>query len=72
MRKKVPTEYFRRLRKVLESNLNGENLVQEVNTWAASLLRYSVAFISWRKRQLHDIDRKTRTLFAIYDGNHNI
>ena len=31
-----------------------------------SLLRYSAAFISWRKSELQAIDRKTRKLFTIY------
>ena len=38
MKLKVSKEYFKRLKKVLKSKLNGENLVQEVNTWAVSLL----------------------------------
>ena len=46
--------------------MNGGNLVQGVNTWAVSLLRYSAAFISWRKCELQAIDRKTRKLFTIY------
>ena len=36
-----------------------------------SLLRYSAAFISWRKRELQAIDRKTRKLFIIYGGLHS-
>ena len=45
---KVSKEYFKRLRKVLiKSKLNSGNLVQGVDTWAVSLLRYSSAFISW-------------------------
>ena len=49
MNLKVSKEYFRKLKKVLKSKLNGGNLVQGVNTWAVPLLRYSAAFISWRK-----------------------
>ena len=45
MKLKVYKEYFRRLKKVLKSKLNGGNLVQGVNTWAVSLLRHSAAFI---------------------------
>ena len=52
MKLKVYKEYFRRLRKVLKSKLNGRNLDQRVNTWAVSLLRYSAAIISWRKCEL--------------------
>ena len=40
MKLKVSKEYFRRLKKVLKSKLNGENLVQGVNTWEVFLLRY--------------------------------
>ena len=56
----VSKEYIRRLRKVLKSKLNGGNLVCGVNTWAVSLLRYSATFVSWRKSELHPIDRKSR------------
>ena len=59
-------EYSRRLRKVLKSKLNGGNLVRRVNTWAVSLLRYSAAFVSWRKSELQARDRKTRKLLNIY------
>ena len=68
MKLKVSKEDFRRLKKVLKSELNGGILVQGVNTWAVSLLRYSAAFISWRKCELQVIDRKTRKLFTIYGG----
>ena len=62
----VLKEYIRRLRKILKSKLNGGNLVRGVNTWALSLLRYSVAFVSWRKSELQAIDRNIRKLFTIY------
>ena len=65
MKLKVSKEYFRRLRKVLKSKLNGGNLDQGVNTWAVSLLRYSAAIISWRKCELQAIDKKTRKLFNV-------
>ena len=66
----VLKEYIRRLRKVLKSNLNGRNLVCGVNTWAVSLLRYSAAFVSWRKSELQAIDRKTWKFFTIYGALH--
>ena len=52
MKLKVSKEYFRRLKKVLKSKLNGGNLVQGVNIWAVSLLRCLAAFISCRKCEL--------------------
>ena len=58
------------LRKVLKSKLNGGNLVRGVNAWAVSLIRFSAAFVSWRKSELQAIDRKTRKLFTIYGALH--
>ena len=52
------------------SKLNRGNLVQGVNTWAVSLLRYSAALISWSKCELQALDRKTRKIFTIYGGFH--
>ena len=54
-------EYIRRLRIALKSKLNGGSLGRGVNAWAVSLLRYSAAFVSWRKSELQAIDRKTRS-----------
>ena len=71
MKLNVSKEYIRRLRKVFKSKLNGGNLVHGVNTWAVSLLRYSAAFVSWRKSELEAIDRKTRKLFTIYGALHS-
>ena len=70
MKLNVSKEYITRLRKVLKSKLNGGNIIHGVNTWAVSLSRYSVAFVSWRKSELQAIDRKTRMLFTIYGALH--
>ena len=70
MKLNVWKEYIGRLRKILKSKLNGGNLVQGVNTWAVSLLRYSAVFVSWRESELQAIDRKTTKLFTIYGALH--
>ena len=70
MKLNVLKENIRRIRKVLKSKLNGGNLVCVVITWAVSLLRYSAAFVSWRKSELQAIDRKTRELFTICGALH--
>ena len=51
--------------------MNGGNLVQGVNTWAMSFLRYSEEFFSRRKCELQSIHRKTRKSFTIYAGLHS-
>ena len=70
MKLNVSKEYIRRFRKVLKSKLKFVNVVRGVNTWAVSLSRYSVAFVSWRKIELMAIDRKTRKLFTLYGAVH--
>ena len=55
----------------MKSKLNGGNLVRGVNTGTVSLLRYSGAFVSWRKSELQGIDRKTSKLFMIYGALHS-
>ena len=41
MKVKVKKEYHRRVRKVLETNLNNRNIFKAINTWAISVLMYS-------------------------------
>ena len=45
IKEKVKTEYYRRVRKILETQLNGPNITTGINTWPISLLRYSTAFL---------------------------
>ena len=70
MKLNVSKEYIRRLRKVLNSKLNGGNLVRGVNARAVSLLRYSAAFVSWWKSEVQAIDRKTKNLCTVYGALH--
>ena len=66
----VSKEYSKRLRIDLNSKLNCGNLVRGVNIWAVPLLRYSPAFVSWRKSELQAIDRKMWKFFTIYGALH--
>ena len=70
MKETVTKEYKRRVRKILETKLNGGNLVKAINTWAIPLLRYSAAFLDWRKSELQDLDKKTRKLLTMHNGLH--
>ena len=70
MKDKVKKEYYRRVRKVLERNLNSRNVFKAINTWAVSVVRYSAAFLGWSRLQLEGIDRRTRKLLTMHNGNH--
>ena len=58
MKDKVKKEYFRRVRKVLETKLKSGNVFKAINTWAVSVVRYSAAFLGWSRLQLEEIDRR--------------
>ena len=70
MKENITKEYKRRVRKVLETKLNGENMIKGINIWAVSLIRYSAAFLDWTKEEKQGIDRKTRKLITMHRGLH--
>ena len=56
------------MRKILETKLNGGNIITGINTWAISLLRYSAAFLDWTGSELEQMDRRTRKLMTIHQA----
>ena len=66
MKEKLITEYKRRLRLILKSNLNGRNKIQAINTWAVALLRYGAGIIDCRVDELKKIDRTKRKTLTMY------
>ena len=70
MKDGIRKEYFRRLRKILKSKLNGGNVIKAINSRAVSLVRYGAGIIDWAKDELRQIDRKTRKLLTIYHALH--
>ena len=70
MKFKVTTEYYRRVKKVLRSQLHGRFTFRAINTLAVPLLRYGTGIINWRKDELKNIDIKTRKMLR-YNGAHH-
>ena len=70
MKSKIKIEYFRRLKKVLKSKLNGKNVIVVINTRAVSVPRYGAGIINWTKAELESMDRKTRKRMTIYGMLH--
>ena len=66
MKQNVQKEYFRRVRKILKSKLNGGNIIKAINARAVSVIRYSAGIIDWTKEELQIMNRKTRKLLTIY------
>ena len=70
MKEKVRSEYTRRVKLLLESKLNGGNVIKAINTWAVAVLRYSGGILDWTQDELKCIDRKTRKLMTINRALH--
>ena len=66
MKGKIKTEYYRRVRKILETKLNDGNIITGINTWAVSLLRYSATFLDWVEAELEQMNRRIRKLMTIH------
>ena len=66
MKENVTKEYYRRVRKILKSKLNGGNVINAINTRAVAIIRYGAGIIKWTKEELRNIDRKTRKLMNIH------
>ena len=52
MKEKIPKEYLRSTRKLLEIKINCRNLMKGINTWAVPLVRYSRPFLKWTRDEL--------------------
>ena len=70
MKEKFMKEYLIRTRKLLETKLYCRNLVQEQNTWAVHLVRYSEAFSKWTREELKLMDQRTRKLMTMHKALH--
>ena len=72
MKNKVKKEYYRRVRKVLETKLNNGNVFKVINILAVSVVRYSAAFLQWLRLELQEIDRRTRKSLIMQNGFHPV
>ena len=66
MKEKVKTEYYKRVRKILETKLNGGNIITGINTWAILSLRYSAAFLDWTGAELEQMGKRTIKLMTMH------
>ena len=65
MKGKVEKEYYKRIKAVLKSKLNGGNIINAINIWAVVTVRYRAGKINWNKGDLDKIDRQTQKLLIM-------
>ena len=62
MKGNVMKEYYRRVKKLLETKVNSVNDFKAINTWEVSVVTYSVVFLRGSRVQLQEIDREKKWL----------
>ena len=70
VKRSMKKEYIRRVKKTLCPKLNAGNVIKVINSWAVSVLSYSGGIVNWTKRELAELDRKTRKLLTIHGALH--
>ena len=70
MKELVMKEYMRRVKLVAGSWLYGGNMMQSVNTWAVSVVRYTAGILEWTEAELKMMDVKTRKMLAAKGALH--
>ena len=70
MKNKVRKDYYRRIRKVLQSKLNGGNVIKAMNSWAVAAVRYTAGIVDWKVDELKNMDRKTRKIMTMNHALH--
>ena len=66
----VQVEHEGRLKSRLKSKLNGGNLVKAVNTYAASVVRYTSGIVKWTKEEQETLDSISRKQLTQYGALH--
>ena len=60
MKVKIKKEYKRRIKLVLNSELNARNRITAINTLAVPVVLYSYGIIDWKLNEIQDLDKMTR------------
>ena len=59
VRNSATAKYLCKVRQVLGSQLNGQNKIQAVNTYALTFIKYPGGIITWPKWEIEAIDINT-------------
>jgi hypothetical protein len=70
IKENLEKQFYLRIKSILKSKLNGNNLIKAVNTYAVPLLTYSFGVIKWSKTNLQNINIQTRVRFTKFCKHH--
>ena len=66
MKEEIRKEYLRRQRKLFETKLCSRNLIKGINSWPVPCVRYSGLFLKWLRKELRQMDQRTRKLMPVH------
>jgi hypothetical protein len=70
MKERLKQEYRRRLRMILNSELNARNKITAIGALPVPVLMYNFGIINWRNEEMRQINRKTRKMLTMYKMHH--
>ena len=70
MKEKIRKEYYRKVRLILRTELNGRNKMEAINSLAVPVVQYSFGIIDWKISEIKKIDTKTRKLLNMHKMLH--
>ena len=70
VRQRSVTEYKKRIRQVLRTQLNARYKIRAINTYAVPVIRYPAGIIKWTKEAIKKTDIATRKLLTMHGALH--
>ena len=70
MNDKVRRENYRRVRRILNSELTSSNKIKAIGSLATPVIEYSITILPWTIAELRNIDRKTRKILTTHKMLH--
>ena len=70
MKDTIRKEYYKRVRQICLSTLNGGITISAINSRVVSLVRYEAGVLKWTKEELRVTDRKTRKIMTMNRMHH--
>ena len=70
IKEKVKSEYIRRVKKLLRSQMNGANVIAGINALVVGIIRYGAGVLHWMIEELESINIKTRRLMTMNGSIH--
>ena len=70
MKLKLTKEYYRRIRRILRTELNARNKITAITTLAVPVIQYSFGIIKWTLAEIRKLDRQTRKMLTMHGALH--